>query len=393
MKAIAKDFGLTGYSSITKEQVFKMLFNHMTTVEDCGICQGDCDPLKHIFPATEEAPPSHSQSSPNAGRTTRTKGGVSPQSVVLRHDKSKDKPVGETGSNASLYEDQPEGENGNEASPHIDASPKLPLRQKVAAGGRTFQPDETLAAELAENEKRVQETLDAAEAEEEERRSRELAELDDSDVELSSEDDEDYNAALAAQTKRQEEAAAAKHEAKEREHQQKLQAARDAKAKKQQKRKSPKRTATITVNVPRGPVKSALRPPAKKPTRRSVRIDEVTIPDKQSDEQDDVFQGPMSPRSMMEFMSNSLARALDKRDNTNRRSLPIGSAGPNNINGVPDGAPDTGRLALRSVPNTLLADRLGVAPAPNLVIEGNRTVLDVQKLQKHMKSGSKRTQC
>ena len=34
MKAIAKDFGLTGYSSITKEQVFKMLFNHMTTVQD-----------------------------------------------------------------------------------------------------------------------------------------------------------------------------------------------------------------------------------------------------------------------------------------------------------------------------------------------------------------------
>merc|ERR1712237_95102 len=95
---------------------------------------------------------------------------------------------------------------------------------------------------------------------------------------------------------------------------------------------------------------------------------------------------------MMEFFSNSLARAMDKRDDANRRSVPVSSAGPGNINGVPDGAPDTGRLALRSVPNTFMADRLGVAPPPNLVIEGNRTCLEVQKLQKHMKSGSKRTQ-
>ena len=38
-----------------------------------------------------------------------------------------------------------------------------------------------------------------------------------------------------------------------------------------------------------------------------------------------------------------------------------------------------------------MADRLGVAPPPNLVLEGDRTSIAVQKLQKHMKSGSLRT--
>ena len=36
-----------------------------------------------------------------------------------------------------------------------------------------------------------------------------------------------------------------------------------------------------------------------------------------------------------------------------------------------------------------MADRLGVAPPPNLFLEDDRTSLDVQKLTKHMKSGSK----
>ena len=34
MKRIAKDFGLTGYSHMKKEELFKMLFNHMQTVQN-----------------------------------------------------------------------------------------------------------------------------------------------------------------------------------------------------------------------------------------------------------------------------------------------------------------------------------------------------------------------
>ena len=38
MKSIAKDFGITGYSSMVKEKLFYFLFNHMTTLQDCAVC-------------------------------------------------------------------------------------------------------------------------------------------------------------------------------------------------------------------------------------------------------------------------------------------------------------------------------------------------------------------
>ena len=64
MKAIAKDFKLPGYSSLVKEKLFHALFNHMTTLQDCSVCGGDCDPNKHLFPATEEPPPGHTSPTP-----------------------------------------------------------------------------------------------------------------------------------------------------------------------------------------------------------------------------------------------------------------------------------------------------------------------------------------
>ena len=80
---------------------------------------------------------------------------------------------------------------------------------------------------------------------------------------------------------------------------------------------------------------------------------------------------------------------MEKVEKRGRRSIPINSADPQNMNGAPT-APNTGRLALRAMSNPEMADRLGVAPAPNLYIEGDPTSLDVQKIQKHMKSGSQR---
>ena len=76
------------------------------------------------------------------------------------------------------------------------------------------------------------------------------------------------------------------------------------------------------------------------------------------------------------------AKALDKRDRA--KSVPLNAADPNNINSVPHGAPNTGRLALCAVPNTQMADRLGVAPPPMMVLEGDPTSIDVQKISKHM---------
>ena len=48
-------------------------------------------------------------------------------------------------------------------------------------------------------------------------------------------------------------------------------------------------------------------------------------------------------------------------------------------------------MTLQSVPNAPMAARLGLAPTPNLVIEGDPSNLDPKKIHKHMQSGSKRT--
>ena len=70
--------------------------------------------------------------------------------------------------------------------------------------------------------------------------------------------------------------------------------------------------------------------------------------------------------------------------------MSLGAANLDNFNGVPDGAPNTGKLALKTVPNQLMAERLGLAPSPNLSIEGDLTSLDTKKLHKHMMSGASR---
>ena len=92
---------------------------------------------------------------------------------------------------------------------------------------------------------------------------------------------------------------------------------------------------------------------------------------------------------MVKYIADSLGKALDRRDSANGRSININTADPGHINSVPGGAPNTGRLALKSVQNTQMADRFAVAPSPNMMIEGDPTSLEFQKASKHMKSGCK----
>ena len=134
---------------------------------------------------------------------------------------------------------------------------------------------------------------------------------------------------------------------------------------------------------------------AKRTPRPTINIDEVEIPESDDEEveekEDETFSGSISPRSMVKYMADSMAKALDRRDKANALSVNISTADPGNINAVPSRAPNTGMLALRSVPNTMMADGLGVAPTPNMMIEGDPTSLDVQKITKHIKSGCKHT--
>ena len=127
---------------------------------------------------------------------------------------------------------------------------------------------------------------------------------------------------------------------------------------------------------PRGPVSSTPAPAGSS----STTYDEVvTVPD----------DGPIPIKNLVDYMSQSLITALDHRERSKSLSVPIGTADVNNPNAVP-AHPNTGRIALRAVPNKMLCDRLGLAPAPNMVVEGDRTNVDYQKVQKYMKSGSKR---
>ena len=51
MLAIAKDlYSLTGLSRLNKEDIFKAVYNHMLTIDDCDQCDGDCNPIAHEFP-------------------------------------------------------------------------------------------------------------------------------------------------------------------------------------------------------------------------------------------------------------------------------------------------------------------------------------------------------
>ena len=384
MKLIAADYGLTGYSRMAKEDLFKLLFNHMLTLQECEVCQGDCDPNGHIFKATE-APPENVSPPPTA-RNSRSTSRTSPSSFVGQNDNSKDNPVTDSDGNPirqPLYTGQPGAGSSGSGSPHLDKSPMLPLNARIMQGGRTFQPDADVLKELANTQKQVQEKLDQAEKDEDERRRLELLELE-GDSEASSEDELDVDEAIAEQTKKQELEALAKHKAKELAHAEKLQALKDAKAAK--KAKSKKKTpAPVTVRIPRGPIQPTKKPakkaPSKKPGKKSpgitFNVDEVQINESDDeDAEDDVFSGSISPRSMVKYMADSMAKALDRRDRVNGRSININTADPGNINSVPGGAPNTGRLALRSVPNTQMADRFGVAPPPNMMIEGDPTSLE-----------------
>ena len=303
MKRIAKDFGLTGYSHMKKEELFRFLFNHMQTVQNCLTCQDNCDPNEHMFKATE-LPPEGAIISPGGTRSTRANPRASPASLVAQQDASKDKPVNDQTSESDnpLYTGQPSGSGG--ASPHIDASPRIPLADKVSQGGRSFQPNQDILKELAATQRRVQETLDDAEKAEDERRRKELEELED-DSDHSDEEQPDIDELLADQTKKQEADALRKHKAKDKEHAKKVQAAKDAKAARAAQKKKPKKTpAPISLKVPRGPVgqnkgpttkkKAPPKTPGKKSPRFTIDIDEVEIPESDDEEEegdDDAFSG------------------------------------------------------------------------------------------------------
>ena len=356
MLAIAKDlFGMTGISRQNKDAGFQAVFDHMQTITDCVQCEGQCMPLSHEFPPYTEKTPDNSPS-PSPRRTNaRTNGQPSPSSGLIRYDITND--AGQQGGSGTgqLFEGQPG---------YVAPTPAAnSLQQTIRNGAQMFsQTDrETLASDQA----RTKATLDKAEAEEDARRKRILEEEAAESDEITLED------MIVSSREQQQKDADAKHAAKEAEFQKQL---AEVRRKKRVARSAPRNP----VVPPRGPVSV---PPVSRP------LGAAALP------ADEVFEssntGSLPIKNLVDYMSQSLITALDHRDRSKSCSVPLGSADVHNPNAVP-AHPNTGRIALRAVVNKEMCDRLGLAPAPNMVVEGDPTNIDYTKVSKHMKSGSKR---
>ena len=184
------------------------------------------------------------------------------------------------------------------------------------------------------------------------------------------------DATIPNKTQQQEDAARQMFTAAETAHKRKLQAMRDA--------ATAKKKPAVPLRVRRGFTKPKKK---SKPSRRThVDIQDVDLSDVlESEGEDEVVDeddaqpnvdAPLFHRGMAKLMSDSIAMAFEKMEKRHHRTIPVNTADPNSMSGVPN-APNTGRLSLKGVGNPEMADMLRVAPAPNLVIEGDKTQLDV----------------
>ena len=226
---------------------------------------------------------------------------------------------------------------------------------------------------LVADQARIQSQLDKAEAEEDARRKRLLDEAASESAEPTLDD------MIAASRAQQQKDAEARHAAKELEFEKQL-----AEVRRQ------KRIANAApregVNPPRGP--SSLPPDTQLAGPGAASsLGAAATPASGISESSDSSAIPI--RNLVDYMTQSMITAMDHRDRSKSLSLPITSADVNNPNAVP-AHPNTGRMALRAVANKEMCDRLGLAPPPNMVVEGDPTNIDYQKVSKYMKSGSKR---
>ena len=373
MLEIGRALGLTGMSSLVKKDLFERIYDHMFQLEDCATCKGTCKPDEHIFPPNQEKPGETSPSASPNSRNTRQNSfavGGSPSRLATMADNSNDNPLG--GEDGPLF-------NGQQPEAPTTA---VSLAEKVNAGAGTSGTAIDIEAELAKDREVIQAAIDRKNADEEKRRQEELAKArkpEETPAEILARKKKEQRAAMHAVANR-------KHREDEEAHKRALEAEK-AKATKP----APARKST----------ESSKR---KRSSSRHVGFVEDTIypdttpdtsPEKLSSDDEDVFSsddgaGPFTTKGLVKYMSQSFAKALDHHEKKAARRISIHDADIRCVNGVPHGAPASGKMALQTVPNTGMAARLGLAPTPNFVIEGDPNNIDFKKMHKHMQSGSKR---
>ena len=366
MLAIGKDFfGITGISRQNKDVVFQTIYNHMLTVAVCVQCEGQCQPQAHEFPPyTEKSPEKTPETSPE--RSPRpTNGQISPTSGLIRYDVTDDSLQGGSGASGSgqLFPGQP----GYVAPTPAPNNLQLVIRN----GAQAFSQSDRGA--FAAEQARTKATLDKAEAEEDARRKRLLEEAAAEPTETN------LDGMIAADRLQQQKDADARHAAKEQAFQKQLEEVR------RQKR--------IAAAAPREPVVPPRGPSSLPPDAQSAGSGAAPSAGASAPLANGITESSDSSsipiRNLVDYMTQSMISAMDLRDRSKSVSLPIGAADVNNPNAVP-AHPNTGRIALRAVVNKEMCARLGLAPAPNMIVEGDPTNIDYTKVSKHMKSGSKR---
>ena len=381
---IASEYGLTGYSRMPKEEVFMLIYDHMLTEQECEVCDGQCNPAEHLFQPHEAVPTS---TSTNKG-PTRT----SPNSRLRQNDNSPDTPLGESGTSGALFEGQQVSAPEN--------TEQLSMQESIRIGAMVddetfFEPEDQLQTSLDDSYSFL-ETSQPGEARSQLQKDAEKFQQELDDIEKRH--DEQRRAALE---KAKQKANSGPSLAEQVKQQRKNMLAA------MQKRKKEKDDAA---RAEIAQLKAAARPA---PTRRSSapnapssRIPATRGTRFQMDEVDDILRGagsthvdltgdafddgPITKKSLVDCMSVSVVKAIEAMEAKKGRTMSLGAVDLDSFNGVPDGAPNTGKLALKTVPNRFMAERLGLAPPPNLSIEGDLTSLDTKKLHKHMMSGANR---
>ena len=370
MIMIARDFGVTLLASDVKEQIFSKIYDFMLTEQECTICQGGCNPTTHLFQPHKAPPDNVSQTDNSVSPATRAARAsrLSPNSRIRQADNSLDAPLGGGGGFTPLYPgQQPPPNTADRPSLRETINLGSQILEQAGAGSSTESPEDALA--LQEDAARFQAQLDEIEIRNEGKRREAL--------EKAKQKSKAPTLAEKIQAQRKKQEAAMKKRMEERD------AATLAEIQRVEKEIS--RTP---------PTRRSSAPPEGLNSRFNIQdIDENTLanPSRYEAVVEDVFEDELpSKKSLIDYMSGAMVQAMEHMEAKKRRTMSLGAADPNNFNGVPDGAPNTGKLALKPVNNRFMADRFGLAPPPNLVIEGDLTSLDTQKLQKHMMSGALR---
>ena len=83
MQAIALQYSLPNTTSLTKEPLYRAVFDHMQTIQDCVQCRGECDPAKHMFLPSKEAPTDRSPDSSPSAKSRKTRSANNTASPTL----------------------------------------------------------------------------------------------------------------------------------------------------------------------------------------------------------------------------------------------------------------------------------------------------------------------